>query len=84
MTEISARPRSRASEPVSIVTWSFRASAGERTGVAPLVTTCFGPRTAAAGVHQEGLADDEPVAEHADRGQMLLDGRDRTPGCVRM
>ena len=57
---------------------SFLASAGERTGVEPLVTTCFGPRTAAGGVHRENLADDEPVAEHADRGQVLLDGRDRS------
>ena len=31
------------------------------------------------GVHREDLVDDEPVAEHADRGQVLLDGRDR-PG----
>ena len=28
-------------------------------------------------VHGEDLADDEPVAEHADRGQVLLDGRNR-------
>ena len=32
----------------------------------------------------EDLADDEPVAEHANRGQVLLDGRDRSPGWVRM
>ena len=51
---------------------SFLASAGERTGVAPFVTTCFGPRTARGGVYREDLADDEPVAEHADRGQVLL------------
>ena len=41
------------------------------------VMTCFGPRPAAAGVHREDLADDEPVAEHADRGQVLLHGRRR-------
>ena len=35
--------------PVSIAARSRRASAGESTGVAPVVTTCFGPRTAAAG-----------------------------------
>ena len=58
--------RSPASAPVSIVSRSFLASAGESTGVAPLVTTCFGPRT-------------EPVAEHSDRGQVLLHGRGR-PG----
>ena len=35
--------------PGSILSRSFLASAGEKTGVAPFVTTCFGPRTAAAG-----------------------------------
>ena len=34
---------------MSIDSRSFLASDGESTGVAPLVTTCFGPRTAAAG-----------------------------------
>ena len=47
MTERSARSRSPARALVSIVSRSFLASAGERTGVDPLVTTCFGPRTAA-------------------------------------
>ena len=32
------------------------------------------------GVHREDLIDDEPVAEHADRGQVLLHGRDRAGG----
>ena len=36
------------------------------------MTTCFGRR-----VRGEDLADDEPVAEHTDRGQVLLDGRGR-------
>ena len=30
------------------------------------------------GVRGEDLADDEPVAEHADRGQVLFHGRDRS------
>ena len=64
--------------PVSIDSRSFLASAAERTGVAPLVTTCFGPRTAAAGFTGKDLADDEPVAEHADRGQVLLHCRGRS------
>ena len=51
---------------------SERVSAGVGTGVAPFVTTCFGPRTARRGVHREDLADDEPVTEHADSGQVLL------------
>ena len=63
-----------------IVSTSFLASAGERTGVAPLVTTCFGPRTGAAGFTGRTWADDEPVAERADRGQVLLHSRGRPPG----
>ena len=45
----SARSRSPTRVPVSIRSRSSRVSAGVRTGVAPLVTTCFGPRTDAAG-----------------------------------
>ena len=30
------------------------------------------------GVHRQDLVDDEPVAEHADRGQVLLDRLDRS------
>ena len=65
---------------MSVVLGSFPVSAGARTGVAPLVTTCFGPRGVAAGFNGEDLADDEPVAEHADRGRVLLHDRDRSPG----
>ena len=73
MTDRSARSHRAESVPTPIASSSRRASAGESTGVAPFVTTCFGPRTAAAaGVHREDVAaDDEPVAEHADRGQVL-------------
>ena len=46
---MSARSRSPARVPGPILSRSCLASAGERTGVEPLVTTCFGPRTAAAG-----------------------------------
>ena len=28
-------------------------------------------------INRENLADDEPVEQHADRGQMLLNGRPR-------
>ena len=35
----------------------------------PLVTTCFGPPHGRRRVHREDLADNEPVAEHADGGQ---------------
>ena len=36
----------------SVRSRSFLASTGERTGVEPLVTTCFGPRTVAPGVQR--------------------------------
>ena len=45
----SARSRSPTTVPVSIRSRSARASAGVSTGGAPFVTTCFGPRTEAAG-----------------------------------
>ena len=48
-TKLDAGLSRPASVPVSIASRSRRASAGESTGVAPVVTTCFGPRTAAAG-----------------------------------
>ena len=54
---------------------SFFASSPSSTEVLPFLTTCFGPRTAAAGLGRENLADDQPVEQHADRRQVLLDGR---------
>ena len=83
MTESSARSRSPARAPVSIVSRSFLASAGERTGVAPFRDDVLRPPHRRGGVHREDLADDEPVAEHADRGQVLLHRRDR-PGASTM
>ena len=49
MTLKSARSRNPTNVPASIRSRSARVSAGVSTGVAPRVTTCFGPRTAAAG-----------------------------------
>ena len=79
---MSARSRRPASVAVSIASRSRRASAGERTGVAPLVTTCFGPRTAAAGmsrallklsgslVHDYAtISDDSPSPNRASRAR---------------
>ena len=54
---------------------SSRACAAVSTGVLPRLTTCFGPRTECAGLMRDDLADDEPVEQHADRGEVLLDGR---------
>ena len=50
-----------------------RASSSFRTGVLPFFTTCFGPRTAWAGLIVDDVAEDEPVEEHPDGGQVLLD-----------
>ena len=58
-----------------------RVSLAERTGVLPALTTCRGPRTELAGVEGQDLADDEPVEEHPERREVLLDGRGRArPG----
>jgi hypothetical protein len=37
----------------------------------------LGPAHRMRRIDRENLADDEPVEQHADRGQMLLDGRSR-------
>ena len=58
---------------MSIVSRSFLASAGDRTGVAPFLgDDVLRPPYRGRGVHREDLVDDEPIAEHADRGQVLL------------
>ena len=59
--------------PVSMCSRSFLASDWRRA----LGDDVLRPPHRGRGVHREDLADDEPVAEHADRGQVLLDGRDR-------
>ena len=58
-----------------------RVSLAERTGVFPDLTTCLVPPHRARGVEGEDLADDEPVEEHPQRREVLLDGRRRTRGC---
>ena len=83
MTESSARSRSPARAPVSIDSRSFLGSASERTGVAPLVTTCFGPRTAAAGFTGRTwlTTSQSPSMRIAARCCFTVGAE---PGCVRM
>ena len=57
---------------------SFLASAGERDRRRALRDDVLRAAHSRGRVHGEDLADDEPVAEHADRGQVLLDGRGRS------
>ena len=59
--------------PVSIHSRTFLTTAGWR----------IGPLTASTGFAAWHLADDQPAAEHADRGEVLLHRRDR-PGGRRM
>ena len=59
---------------------SVRASSAERTGVLPFLTTCLGALTEAAGFDRHDLAGDQPVEEHPDGGQVLLDRRGGEPG----
>ena len=56
---------------------NFLASAGVRTGVAPLVTTCFGPRTAAAGFTGRTWLTTSQSQSTRIAARVLLDGRDR-------
>ena len=58
-----------------------RISSAESTDVLPFLTLCFGPRTACAGLRRHDLAGDEPIEQHADGGQVLLDGRLRDAPC---
>ena len=50
MVPISARSRRPLRVPTSMLSSSLRASAASSTGVLPLLTTCLGPRTGAAGL----------------------------------
>jgi hypothetical protein len=47
---ISARSRKSRAVSVGIASSSLRQSAASSTGVLPVFTTCFGPRTLAAGL----------------------------------
>jgi hypothetical protein len=49
MTLISARSRKPTRVEVSMLSKSFRACSASNTVVLPVLTTCFGPRTAWAG-----------------------------------
>ena len=51
-----------------------RVSLAERTGVFSGLDDVPGPANRACGVGGEDLADDEPVEEHPERREMLLDG----------
>src|ERR1700675_4308419 len=70
---ISARSRRPTTVDTSMLSSSWRACAADSTGVLPRLTECFGHR--GGGIDRENLADDEPVEQHPDRGEMLLDGR---------
>jgi hypothetical protein len=54
------------------------------TGVLPRLTTCFGPRTAWAGLTGEHAARDEPIEAHADGSEVLLHRRLGHPGAERL
>jgi hypothetical protein len=54
---------------------SSRVCPAVSTVVLPRFTTCFGPCTECAGVYGHDLAGDEPIEQHADRREVLLDRR---------
>jgi hypothetical protein len=51
-----------------------RTSCADSTGVLPTLTECLGPRTDAARIDRQHLADHEPVEKCAQCGQSLLHG----------
>ena len=72
---ISARSRRSRTVSVGMLSISLRHSLASSTGVLPVFTTCFGPRTAAAGLHRHHLAGDQPVEQHPHGGELLLHAR---------
>src|SRR5215212_4781658 len=75
MTDISARSRSPSTVDVSMLSSRRRACSASSTVVLPVFTTCFGPRTACAGLVATILSRHQPVEQHADGGEVLLHRR---------
>src|SRR5271169_1706997 len=76
ITAISARSRRPTSVDTSMLSSSSRACSLVSTEVLPFLTTCFGPRTAAAGFGPAKICPTiKPVEQHADRREVLFDGR---------
>ena len=59
---------------------SFLASAGEKTGVAPVVTRCFGPRTAVAGFTGRTWLTTSQSPSMRIAARCCFNGRDRPGG----
>ena len=74
---MARRARSRIPEGLerSIESSRVRASAGERTGVLPCLTTYLGPRTGAAGFKGSIWPTTQVVEEGPEGGEVLLHGR---------
>ena len=74
---ISARSRRSRTVSVGMASSSLRHSLPSSTGVLPVFTTCFGPRTADGRVCRHHLAGDQPVEQHPHGGELLLHARRR-------
>ena len=74
---MSARSRRLRKVSAGMLSISVRHSLPSRTGVLPVFTTCFGPRTAAARIQRHHLAGDQPVEQHPHGGELLLHIRRR-------
>jgi hypothetical protein len=61
--------------PASIESSSVRISSAASTDVLPFLTLLLGPAHRVCGIGRHDLAGDEPMEEHADGGQVLLDAR---------
>lgn len=60
---------------VSMESRSVRAWSALRTGVLPRFYDVLRPADGACGVRRNYLADDQPIEEHSDCGEVLLHGR---------
>jgi hypothetical protein len=74
---MSARSRRSRKVSVGMLSRSVRHSLPSRTGVLPVFTTCFGPRTAAAGFSGTIWPVIKPVEQHPHGGELLLHVRCR-------
>src|ERR1700691_5114149 len=75
ITAISARSRRPTRVETLMLSSSSRACSPVSTVVLAGLDGVFRPAHRMGGIDGENLADDEIVEQHADRGEMLLDGR---------
>ena len=74
-TEINARSRSRTRSPPPMASRSWRAASALRTGVFPFLDDVRGAAHGGRWVDLQHVPQNQPVEQHPQRGQVLLDPR---------